>query len=924
MIITTDLRALPNTPEMKKNLLGLNSLDKMKPNGVFEVRVLKGDRWQDTGSLAFDRFFRERTIDISAYTDKTQKIGSCRQKAETVRLKLIQKGGGAAHIDSVLLGGKPPVEVKELQGATTLKKLSQKDYDVVGVSGESLELSFQVSGEDRILRLVARVEGTTISKTPFQFPRENLYRPMALQSSFYRYWINSEKGFLKIDGNLDEVVLDKPFFSEYSQTGSGHPSGFTYGWVRNDNEHLYVAMDFTPDNTMDGDKDYVKVFAKTADGLKEFKVSTPETSWGSPGFTYTDKVAYQHKVYEFKIPLKELGVTADGSQEIPLAFAAYGTAGPGDSYPELAYDPSNNRYLLVYTNVDVALTYYHLLGQLLNSDGTTNGAPFPICNNDGAYAWMPSVAYDNVNQRFLVAWQDNRNGTTDIYGQLVNADGSLYGTASNVNFVISNESHHQQEPSAAYDSANQRFLVAWQDNRSGNNDIYGQLVNDDASLYGALSDVNFVISNAANQQYGPSVTYDSANQRFLVAWQDNRNGTTDIYGQLVNDDGSLYGALSDVNFVISNAANQQYGPSVTYDSTNQRFFVAFGDNRNTNSDIYGQLVNDDGSLYITASNANFVISNATNDQQYPLVAYDSSNQRFLVAWQDNRNGNNDIYGQLVNANRTLFKTASDINFPINNDLFQQSNFSLASNSGCRNFLVSYDTWNAGLSDVGTVLVGYPCTTKVKVLSPNGGEILAPMSSHVIEWAAPANAVTFKIKYSLDKGITWKSINCSDCHGGSPGPITTTDHEWFVPVVTSNKKNCLMKVIGYNAKNVLVGSDKSDATFIIEVMKLTYPNGWEPLRSGDLIDIAWTVNSTKKDVTNMVLSYTTNGGTTWKPIETLTSGPYLPGSYTRRWEVPPVPAGTPRTKCKVKVVLKDEVGNPLGSDTSDGYFTITLP
>jgi hypothetical protein len=392
----------------------------------------------------------------------------------------------------------------------------------------------------------------------------------------------------------------------------------------------------------------------------------------------------------------------------------------------------------------------------------------------------------------------------------------------------------------------------------------------------------------------------------------------------VNDDGSLYGALSDVNFVISNAANQQYGPSVTYDSTNQRFFVAFGDNRNTNSDIYGQLVNDDGSLYITASNANFVISNATNDQQYPLVAYDSSNQRFLVAWQDNRNGNNDIYGQLVNANRTLFKTASDINFPINNDLFQQSNFSLASNSGCRNFLVSYDTWNAGLSDVGTVLVGYPCTTKVKVLLPNGGEILAPMSSHVIEWAAPANVVTFKIKYSLDKGITWKSINCSDCHGGSPGPITTTDHEWFVPVVTSNKKNCLMKVIGYNAKNVLVGSDKSDATFIIEVMKLTYPNGWEPLRSGDLIDIAWTVNSTKKDVTNMVLSYTTNGGTTWKPIETLTSGPYLPGSYTRRWEVPPVPAGTPRTKCKVKVVLKDEVGNPLGSDTSDGYFTITLP
>ena len=71
-------------------------------------------------------------------------------------------------------------------------------------------------------------------------------------------------------------------------------------------------MDFTPDNTMDGVKDYAKVYAKTAEGLKEFKVSVPETGWGSPGFAYTNKASYQHKVYEFKIPFSQLGITGGG------------------------------------------------------------------------------------------------------------------------------------------------------------------------------------------------------------------------------------------------------------------------------------------------------------------------------------------------------------------------------------------------------------------------------------------------------------------------------------------------------------------------------------------------------------------------------------------------------------------------------------
>ena len=98
------------------------------------------------------------------------------------------------------------------------------------------------------------------------------------------------------------------------------------------------------------------------------------------------------------------------------------------------------------------------------------------------------------------------------------------------------------------------------------------------------------ICTAASVQYSPSVAYDSANQRFLVAFEDHRNGAAtgrDIYGQVVNAGGTLFGG----NFDICIAPNSQYYPSVAYDSANQRFLVAWQDLRNsatTGWDIYGQ------------------------------------------------------------------------------------------------------------------------------------------------------------------------------------------------------------------------------------------------------------------------------------------------------------------------------------------------
>jgi hypothetical protein len=128
--------------------------------------------------------------------------------------------------------------------------------------------------------------------------------------------------------------------------------------------------------------------------------------------------------------------------------------------------------------------------------------------------------------------------------------------------------------------------------------------------------------------------------------------------------------------------------------------------------------------------------------------------------------------------------------------------------------------------------------------------------------------------------------------------------------------CLMKVEGFNAKGALVHSDRSEQTFSIDVVKLTSPNGTESFPSGSNPPITWETNRTKKPVATVKLFYTLNGGSVWKPITTLSENP---GVYNE-WSAPVVEED--KTRCKVKVVLKDASGNVVGGDVSDEYFTIT--
>jgi C1A family cysteine protease len=215
----------------------------------------------------------------------------------------------------------------------------------------------------------------------------------------------------------------------------------------------------------------------------------------------------------------------------------------------------------------------------------------------------------------------------------------------------------------------------------------------------------------------------------------------------------------------------------------------------------------------------------------------------------------------------------------------------------------------GVVEFGEFTIAYGTggpSNNVSVLAPNGGEPVPSGSTYTIQWGAPPGTAKFTVRYSTNNGVTWKTIAKN---------VTENSYNWSVPKPSGNKKKCLIKVTGYDETGtVKISEDVSDAPFIIEVIRLGSPNGGETLSSGDQTQIGWIRNQTVRPVAKVRLYYTKNNGITWTSIKGIKGNP-----ASAPWTVPAV-AGS-KSNCKVKVVLLDASGYSVGSDVSDGTFTI---
>jgi hypothetical protein len=237
---------------------------------------------------------------------------------------------------------------------------------------------------------------------------------------------------------------------------------------------------------------------------------------------------------------------------------------------------------------------------------------------------------------FLVVWEDGAYRERNVGGARVAPDGSVLDSAG---IAICGQPWDQFVPVAASDGTD--YLVAWQDRRNGNYDIYGARV----SAGGVVLDTaGIAVGRSSTDEVTPALAGNGTD--YLVLWQVQGVGVRDVHGARISRQGVV---LDPDGFVVSDADGAQEYPAVASGGTT--WLAVWSDQRNGDYDIYAARVSAGGVVLDTGG---ILVCGATGAQRDPAVAYDGI--RFVVAWQDERAGEQDIHGARVTQQGAILDT----------------------------------------------------------------------------------------------------------------------------------------------------------------------------------------------------------------------------------------------------------------------------
>jgi FlgD Ig-like domain len=243
----------------------------------------------------------------------------------------------------------------------------------------------------------------------------------------------------------------------------------------------------------------------------------------------------------------------------------------------------------IVTWYDLRSGTYHIYARRIDSSGaaqwTTNGVALCTAAN-GQYA--PVIVTDGSGGA-IVSWYDNRNSNYDVYAQRIDGSGAVQWTADGV--ALSTAANSQWLEAITSDGAG-GAIVTWEDARvsSTNPDVYAQRVSAAGAVLWTADGA--ALSNESHAQRFPVIDTDGSGGA-IVAWQDNRNGSTniDIYAQRVNAAGAVQWTGNGVS--LEAAAKSQISPSILSDGAGGAF-AGYDSFTGTEYDIYAQKVGPGG------------------------------------------------------------------------------------------------------------------------------------------------------------------------------------------------------------------------------------------------------------------------------------------------------------------------------------------
>lgn len=272
----------------------------------------------------------------------------------------------------------------------------------------------------------------------------------------------------------------------------------------------------------------------------------------------------------------------------------------------------------------------------------------------------PKLVEDGSGGCYLV-WVNGSSLPASIWGTRISSNGSILWGASGIQIFMGSagSSDASRNPSVSLDGS--QLCVSWEQLNSTNSskgwNILANRVKSDGSLVWGTSTVGSEISTDWNgdQQNSVVVSDDSVGSGgaagLLVVYED-YSGTHDIVmTRLLPDGNGLKPAYPNQLFAVCRQSNDQTFPKAVKTGTGE-LLIVWNDTRfnPSFSSIYAQRCDLTPKRFLGPSPSSSTwgapVSNRPNSNADEVVLVPRSNGGIAV-WRDNRNGNNDIYAQLV-------------------------------------------------------------------------------------------------------------------------------------------------------------------------------------------------------------------------------------------------------------------------------------
>ena len=427
--------------------------------------------------------------------------------------------------------------------------------------------------------------------------------------------------------------------------------------------------------------------------------------------------------------------------------------------PKIISDGANGAIITWYDNrID---NNWNIYAQRINANGvvqwTIDGEP--ICTAAGNQS-MQQITSDNFGGA-IIAWSDGRNGgpDADIYIQRINPIGTVQFPTNGV--AVCTASYFQGSPQLVSDG-NNGVIITWNDSRSNDGfaDIYLQRVSSTGLVYWPNNGV--LICNANNNQNDPKIVADGTGGA-IICWFDNRNGNPNIFAQKVNATGLNQWAVNGIS--VCSASFYQGFQQIISDNSGGAY-ITWEDRRSgfgSGSDIYAQKINTTGLPQWTVDG--IAVCSSALVQKNPQLCLNNSGN-VVITWQDDYNN---IYAQAVTPTATLLWTingeivSNAINVQANPQLVSSANEIIIAWDDTRNS--NYDIYASKLLNNGTLSTKSNLFLPTFTIFPNPVNNILTIQNHDSKSIDQVTILDLSGKKVLEQNSNSSTINVEKLQNG---------------------------------------------------------------------------------------------------------------------------------------------------------------